>query len=161
MAKKYGHIWRTHQKAPQTNYRKDLMLTKRNDNLAILANFGLTSYDGDEARHIPTKNFKFNPFVVELVLEPNCKHFRNTARQKRQTKIRRTVEKKLSLKKNQLRWAIQWSERKAVSQFLYYCLKMTWAAAGPKHVCFLKCSRFVHSSQAKNTLPARAVPPRT
>ena len=39
MAKKYGHIWRTDQSNPQSNYRKYLISSKENHTWAILADF--------------------------------------------------------------------------------------------------------------------------
>ena len=43
------------QKNPQTNYRKQFMSTKEQQNRAILANSSISTYDNGEMRHIQTK----------------------------------------------------------------------------------------------------------
>ena len=78
MAKKYKHFWRTDQNTFQTNYRKILMSSNKNNNWAIHADFSQCRYEVDETKHIPTKNSKNNAVVVKSVLDSNCKRFRDT-----------------------------------------------------------------------------------
>ena len=58
MAKKHGHISRTDQNTPQTNYRKDLMSSKENHTRAVHANFSPKIYEDDDTRHIPTEKLQ-------------------------------------------------------------------------------------------------------
>ena len=55
------------------------MSSKKNNNWAIPADFSPYRYEVDETSHFPTKNPKINPLVVKLLLESNCKRFRQSA----------------------------------------------------------------------------------
>ena len=82
MAKKYGHIWRTNQNIPDIMHQSDLMSSKEKHKWRIPAVFSPFGYDDDETRHITSKKFASNPFVVKSVLEYNCKLFRDIAYEK-------------------------------------------------------------------------------
>ena len=53
--------------------------TMIDDNWAIPADFNPQRYEVNERSHFPTKNPKINSFVVKLLLESNCKRFRQSA----------------------------------------------------------------------------------
>ena len=58
MAKKYRHISKTDQNTHQTDYRKDLISSKKSKIGAILVDFSPSRYERDERRQTPTKTPK-------------------------------------------------------------------------------------------------------
>ena len=75
----YAHIWRTDQKTAQSIYRRPNVVEKQ----SLFNNscrFQTLQKWRQRTKHMPTKNTKINPFVIEQALESKCQLFRITAK---------------------------------------------------------------------------------
>ena len=78
MAKNNTYFQSTDHKTPHTNYRKNLMSSKKKTKWANRANFSPCRYEVDETRQIATKDSKNNLIVVKAILDSNFNRFRDS-----------------------------------------------------------------------------------
>ena len=118
------------------------MSSKEIHNWANLAIFCPCRYDDEKTRHNLTKNSKVNPFVVNSVLDSNCKQLKKRAIRENFTQKTWPIERKLSFQlTRQTLLTNNKKKKRSVSNFLHLRLNNIWAPC-PRLRCTSKKSNF-------------------